>query len=221
MKKKTLILGVISVIVVVLGATYLLWQGLKTEPDNPYKELETVKLDTFFDKQGDYYVYAQRAGCPYCDNVQGEIIEFSKINQLYVIDTRAEGNEELKDYDWDEHHKLYDEEIGEVVDGEMVLYDGLTEETLRDKYSPLDYVIKRADKKFVELNIEKEEGKVYAIRESAIIDYSDASPDNLIVAGVPTLFHIQNGKIYNYYFGDIQILKHLGIDKPALDEYIS
>lgn len=220
MKRKWYVLGIIGLAVIIAGAGYLLYQGLK-ESDNPYKELDTVKLEDFFEKPGDYYVYAQRAGCPYCDNVKEEIIQFSKNNQLYVFDTRAEGNEDIKGYDWSEHHKEYDEEIGIVNNGKMEFYNGLTEELLKDKYSPLDYTIKVADKDFVELNDGKEEGKIYTIRESPIIDYSDASNSNLIIAAVPTLFHVKDGQIKSYYFGDVQILDFLGVDKAPLDEYIN
>lgn len=220
MKRKWYVLGITGLAVIIAGAGYLLYQGLK-EPDNPYKELDTVKLEDFFEKRGDYYVYAQRAGCPYCDNVKDEIIQFSKNNQLYVFDTRAEGNEDIKDYDWSEHHKECDEEIGIVNNGKMEFYNGLTEEMLKDKYSPLDYTIKVADRDFVELNDDKEEGRIYAIRESPIIDYSDSSNSNLIIAAVPTLFHVKDGQIKAYYFGDVQILDFLGVDKAPLDEYIN
>lgn len=220
MKRKWYMFVIIGLVAIIAGALYLLYQGLK-KPDDPYKELDTVKLREFFVKPGDYYVYAQRAGCPYCDNVKDEIIEFSKKNQLYILDTRAEENEDIKDYDWAEHHSKYDEEIGRICNGKMVFYNGLTEESLKEKYSPLDYTIKVADKDFVKLNNEKEEGKIYAIRESPIIDYSDASASNLIIAAVPTLFHIKEGQVVDYYFGDVQILDFLGIEKSALDEYIS
>lgn len=221
MKKKMFMLTSIFLLLIVVGAVYLLHRGLKGPLDNPYKGLKTIKVDEFFDKQGEYYVYAQRSGCPYCDNVQDEIIEFSKDTQLYVLDTRAKGNEEIKDYNWDEHHRLYDKEIGEVVNGQMILYNNMKEEQLKTKYSPYDYTIKKADKDFAELNEDKKAGKIYAIRESPIIDYLDASEKNLIIAAVPTLFHIREGKVVEYYFGDTQILNLLDSSKDPIDQYMN
>ena len=89
------------------------------------------------------------------------------------------------------------------------------------KYSPLDYTIKAADKDFVKLNEDKVIGKIYAVRESPIIDYTDATKDNFIIAAVPMLYHIENGNIENFYFGDAQILQFLGSNKSPLDEYIN
>ncbi|MGC4019957.1 MAG: hypothetical protein QM793_12515 [Muricomes sp.] len=221
MRRKMYMLGILFLVMIIGGGVYLLYQGVKGAPDNPYKDLQTTSVNKFLEEQDDYYVYAQRAGCPYCDNVRDEIIEFARNNQLYVLDTRAEGNEGIKDYNWDEHHKAYDKEIGKVVKGKMILQDGLTEANLKERYSPLDYSIKKADKEFVELNAGKEEGKIYAVRESPIIDYTNVSDENLVIAAVPTLFHIKNGQIESYYFGDIQILNFLGVDKAPLDKYIN
>lgn len=221
MKKKLFGLGIVCIAVIIGIAGFLLYKVYNTVASNPYKELQSIKLDEFFDKQGEYYVYAQRAGCPYCDNVKDEIINFAKQNDLYVFDTRAKENEGFKDYDWDKHHIEYDQEIGEIVDGEMLLNDGLIEENLKDEFSSVDYTIKKADEEFVELNEGKEVGKVYAIRETPIIDYSDTTSNNLTIPAVPILYHIRDGKIVNYYCGDVPILDLLGSDKKPLDKYIS
>lgn len=221
MKKKYYIVGIICTIIIMCIAGGLLYKNLfAIGADNAYEGLNTITLDEVFELTGDYYVYAQRSGCPYCDNVKDEIINFSESSRLFVLDTQAAENETAKDYDWTNHHKKYDEEIGEIVNGKIVFYDGLTEKSLKDKYPPLDYTIKVADKDFVELNEGKEIGKIYAVRESPIIDYSDATKDNFIIAAVPTLYYIRDGKIENFYFGDAQILNFLGSEKSPLDEYM-
>ena len=53
------------------------------------------------------------------------------------------------------------------------------------------------------------------------VDYTDATKDNFIIAAVPMLYHIENGNIENFYFGDAQILQFLGSNKSPLDEYIN
>lgn len=221
MKKKKITIGILCLTIVLGGAIYLLYQGVWSGTDNSYDKLPAISVNEFFEKEKEYYVYAQRAGCPYCDNVKDEILEFAKHNQLFVLNTRAKGNEGIKDYDWDKHHKLYDKEIGKVVDGKMVFLNGLTEKNLEDEYSPLDYSIKKADKDFVELNAGKEEGKIYAIREAPIIDYTNVTDENLIIPAVPMLFHIRDGKVESYYYGDTQIINFMGGDKKPLDDYIS
>jgi thiol-disulfide isomerase/thioredoxin len=221
MKKKYYIAGIVCAIIIIGIAAVLLYKNLfVTSENNAYEGLNTIALDEVFEMGGDYYVYAQRSGCPYCDNVKDDIIRFSKSNSLFVLDTQASENETAKDYDWTSHHKKYDEEIGEIVNGEISFYNGLTKKTLKDKYSPLDYTIKVADKDFVELNEGKEIGKIYAVRESPIIDYSNTTKDNFVIAAVPTLYHIKDGKIDDFYFGDAQILNFLGSEKSPLDEYM-
>ena len=65
-------------------------------------------MDEIFEKPGNFYVYAQRSGCPYCDNVKDEIIQFAKSNSLFVLDTQADENKDAKDYDWTNHHIKYE-----------------------------------------------------------------------------------------------------------------
>ena len=222
MKKKSYIAGIICTTIIICMAGVLLYRNIfAIERSNAYEGLSTITMDEIFEKPGNFYVYAQRSGCPYCDNVKDEIIQFAKSNSLFVLDTQADENKDAKDYDWTNHHIKYDEEIGEVVNGKNIFYDGLTRNTLKNKYSPLDYTIKAADKDFVKLNEDKVIGKIYAVRESPIIDYTDATKDNFIIAAVPMLYHIENGNIENFYFGDAQILQFLVSNKLPLDEYIN
>ena len=198
MKKKSYIAGIICTTIIICMAGVLLYRNIfAIERSNAYEGLNTITMDEIFEKPGNFYVYAQRSGCPYCDNVKDEIIQFAKSNSLFVLDTQADENKDAKDY------------------------DGLTRNTLKNKYSPLDYTIKAADKDFVKLNEDKVIGKIYAVRESPIIDYTDATKDNFIIAAVPMLYHIENGNIENFYFGDAQILQFLGSNKSPLDEYIN
>jgi signal transduction histidine kinase len=60
-----------------------------------------------------------------------------------------------------------------------------------------------------------------SIEGKNFIDYTDATKDNFIIAAVPMLYHIENGNIENFYFGDAQILQFLGSNKSPLDEYIN
>ena len=176
MKKKSYIAGIICTTIIICMAGVLLYRNIfAIERSNAYEGLNTITMDEIFEKPGNFYVYAQRSGCPYCDNVKDEIIQFAKSNSLFVLDTQADENKDAKDYDWTNHHIKYDEEIGEVVNGKNIFYDGLTRNTLKNKYSPLDYTIKAADKDFVKLNEDKVIGKIYAVRESPIIDYTDAT----------------------------------------------
>ena len=162
MKKKSYIAGIICTTIIICMAGVLLYRNIfAIERSNAYEGLNTITMDEIFEKPGNFYVYAQRSGCPYCDNVKDEIIQFAKSNSLFVLDTQADENKDAKDYDWTNHHIKYDEEIGEVVNGKNIFYDGLTRNTLKNKYSPLDYTIKAADKDFVKLNEDKVRGKIF------------------------------------------------------------
>lgn len=140
MKKKSYIAGIICTTIIICMAGVLLYRNIfAIERSNAYEGLNTITMDEIFEKPGNFYVYAQRSGCPYCDNVKDEIIQFAKSNSLFVLDTQADENKDAKDYDWTNHHIKYDEEIGEVVNGKNIFYDGLTRNTL--KINTLPWII--------------------------------------------------------------------------------
>jgi len=213
-KHKGYIVGILFGVLLLGAASFFLYREY-VKDQNSYSELEEINIDQVFDLGGSYYIYFQRAECPYCDNVRDDIIDFSKKERVYMLDTRAEGNENLKDYDWDTHEQQYDKEIGEVKDGEAILYDGITADQLEEVYSPQEYTIQARE----DLNDSSVE-KIYAILEAPVIDFTDVSPHNLIVPAVPYMIYVENGIISQDYFGDTQILVLLESTCKPLDEYI-
>lgn len=205
-----LVIGVFLLVI----ASFIIFSDYRKK-DIDYSELEEIISDQVFEMGDSYYVYFQRAGCSYCDNVKEDIINFAKKERVYVLDTLRKENESLKDYDWASHEKEYNQEIGEMQNDEAVFYNGLAIDKLEKIYSPYEYTIQtRTD----ENDISKE--KIYAILEVPVIDLSKESSKNLIVPAVPYMIYIENGVILQDYFGDTQILEFLGSTRKPLDDYL-
>lgn len=184
------------------------------------KEKEAVDLKEITSKQvldrgGEYYVYFQRKECPYCNNVKEDIIKLSKKKRVYMVNTVKQGNENLKDYDWDLHQKKYNILIGEMKKGKPIFNGNLTVENIQKKYSPLKYTIQiRVDEK------DKSKEKIYAVLEEPVIDIANISSGNLVIPAVPYLIYVNDGSVIEDYFGDTQILHFLKSRKKPLDDYM-
>lgn len=127
---------------------------------------------------------------------------------------------DTKSYDWNEHAKEADVEIGEIdKDGSVIFYDQLTQNDIMELYSPVYYKVISASASYAEFNDGKREGKIYAVSTHPQLTEADLSPENFIIPGVPFLVEIDNDKVINYYFDDKEIIDFLDSDTNALDSY--
>lgn len=144
------------------------------------KELPIIMgAETFTQSDDEYLVYFYQDSCYYCDLLDPTIVEADQSGlTMYRVDMAADENLDLW-YDWEAHHDEYDVEIGEVVNGEQVLYDGVS----------------KGDYHSDEWNILEIEDKVVATHNSPYVDFNPSSADEIEIAGTPVLIHIKDGKL--------------------------
>lgn len=147
---------------------------------NSGKELTKILgAETFNQKDEEYVVYFYQDSCYYCQQLDPTIVEAVQSGiKMYAVDMKAEENMDYW-YDWDAHHEKYDVEIGEVVDGKQVLYDGVS----------------KTDYQSEEWKIEEVDGKVVAVHNDAYANFSPTSAQEIQIAGTPVLIHIKDGNL--------------------------
>ena len=144
------------------------------------KELPIIMgAETFTQSDDEYLVYFYQDSCYYCELLDPTIVQADQARlTMYRVDMAAEENLDLW-YDWEAHHEEYDVEIGEVVDGERVLYEGVSE----------------ADYKSDEWRIVEIDDKVVATHNNPFVDFNPNSAEEVEIAGTPVLIHIKDGKL--------------------------
>lgn len=180
-----------------------------------YDNVQKIATKDFFNQtEDDYYVYYYMENCPFCNQVKSDMLKFAEDRSVYFVDYRIRDNW-CQSYDWDVAIKKYNKTIGRVsqeggieyLPGEsMEKYQGL--KNMYGKEMIFSFEIVTED------NIAQFEGAqpgdVVANIQTPEIDYvSMTSPDELIIAGVPVLFHVVDGKIVNFYFDSVEIGAYL------------
>ncbi len=147
---------------------------------NSGKELPAILgSETFSQTDEEYLVYFYQDTCYYCELLDPTIAKaYATGMTMYKVDMAAEENVGLW-YDWEAHHEEYDVEIGEVIDGERVLYEGVSE----SDYASAEWAIREI------------EDKVVATHNNAYANFNPTSADEIEIAGTPVLIHIKNGEL--------------------------
>lgn len=178
---------------------------------------QKISLSDFFSNDDNFYVYFYKEDCSYCENVSDDIKEFEKNNK--VIQVNINNFEKMQSYDWMNHEKIYDIEIGEIQGDNIIFYDNYDKEMIIEKYPPLFYQIVRADYNYTILHEGKNIDKVYAIYTHPQLTKEDLKEENFILPGVPMLLEFKNKQVINYYFDDKEILGFLQSNKRSKDPY--
>lgn len=206
MNKKFLKVIIVSLVLIVIafGAYF------KLSSDNPYNDYKNIGITELLEqKEQDYYVYFYMKDCYYCNLIKEDIFNFANNNDnIYFIDlTKVNSNERLV-YDWEKFNTENDIEIGTSKDGKTIdYYNGENEEkylnsNVKNKFGKKkQYEIKIADSEYLKTNKNADLGKVYAKEIIPEIDYDKYKKgDKLMLGGAPTLLHINQGTIDNYWF---------------------
>ena len=136
-------------------------------------------------------------------------------NLVYANNTeRMDG---IYDYDWIEHEKLYDVEIGIQKNDGIELYGNRTKEMIKNEFPPLEYDIVMVDQDYAALH-NKLENHIYAISTHPVLDQSDFDK-KLTIPGVPLLLEFDEGKVINYFFDDKEIINYLKSETKPINEY--
>lgn len=181
-----------------------------------YDDVKQISTKDFFNqKEDDYYVYYYMEDCPFCNQVKGKMLNFAKKTEnVYFVDYGLLQNR-CKSFDWESLMKKYNRLVGKSdKNGNIEFFPGESE----DKYKGLknlygkemrfsfDIVTEDNIYQFPEYQI----GDVIANIQTPEIDYYNiTSPEQMIIAGIPVLFHVVNGRIVYFYF-----------DSPEIEEFL-
>lgn len=181
----------------------------------PYGNLDSISEDDMFKKTNHFFVYFYKEQCKFCDNIKEDIKKLGEKNLVYANNTeRMDG---IYDYDWIEHEKLYDVEIGIQKNDRIELYGNRTKEMIKNEFPPLEYDIVMVDQDYAALH-NKLENHIYAISTHPVLDQSDFDK-KLTIPGVPLLLEFDEGKVINYFFDDKEIINYLKSETKPINEY--
>lgn len=214
--KRTFMMVIISV--VVIAVIIVANQFIKTDPYKSYQHIETEEILNN-DSDDSYYIYFYKTGCPYCEEVEDEIKGYAKAHSTMYFVNMDEESDNFSKFDWDRFHEENDIEIGKVdEDGKITYYEGETKGKYEDSKETDEYgktkryKIIEADEEYLETNKKARKGYVYASLETPDIDYYTVTEyQDIVIAGVPTLLHIEDNKITEFYFDSVEI-------KPFMEE---
>lgn len=201
----------VAIIVFLFGMYWLIHMK------DPYTALDSIRnRDIFEQEEEEYYVYYYKKDCPYCVRIENLIMQLAESEEsLYVVNMGKD--QKTKSYDWNKMHTEEDKEIGILnLDSSITFYAGESKEkyqnqTEKNQYGKIKrYEIVEADDKYLLENSNARIGYVYASIQTPEICYEEMTDaDEIVIAGVPTLLHIKNGKIDGFYFDAPEIAAHL------------
>lgn len=178
-----------------------------------YENVTKINLkDMFNQNQEDYYVYFYMVQCPFCNQVKDKMLNFAAENDnVYFVDYALRENRPLQKYNWAATRSKYNKKIGYVdSDGNKVFLPGESEEKYQNMKN--DYG-KRMRFNFVTITPEdipafpgSQVGDIYTDIQTPEIDYASITKyEDMLIAGVPALYRITNGKITEFYFDSVEI----------------
>lgn len=211
MKKGIKIGFVVAIFIIsILGISIVIYAK---KNDVSYLKLAKIRHSEILSQQeNDYFIIYYMEGCPDCAEVEAEVCNFASNKKVYAV-SYEENKEVILHYNWKEHRATYDKDIGKIINGKKIFYDGESEEKYKESNvineinKRVRYEILIADDAYLSRNPSAVESHIYASVLTPVIDYSlydDAS--EVTIAGYPTLLHIQNGKITEFYY-DVQEIK--------------
>ena len=181
--------------------------------EDPYENVTKINLkDMFNQNQEDYYVYFYMVQCPFCNQVKDKMLNFAAENDnVYFVDYALRENRPLQKYNWTATRSKYNKKIGYVdSDGNKVFLPGESEEKYQNMKN--DYG-KRMRFNFVTITPDdipafpgSQVGDIYTDIQTPEIDYASITNyEDMLIAGVPALYRITNGKITEFYFDSVEI----------------
>lgn len=187
--------------------------AMPASEEDPYENVTKISLSEIFDqRQNDYYVYFYMVRCPYCNQVKDKMLNFAaEKGNVYFVDYALGENRPSQKYNWTEVRLKYNKKVGYIDDkGNQVFLPGESEEKYRDmkneygKIMRFDFVTITAEN--IGLFSGAEIGDVYTDVQTPEIDYfSITRYEDMLIAGVPSLFRVQDGRITEFYFDSLEI----------------
>lgn len=199
MKTKRKINTIILSIILILG---ILQQSINVSAakiSDSYEHVEKITTNQMFEqREPNYYVYFYSENCSACNFVKDKVLNFSKENKVYFIDYSLSHNH-VGAYDWNSLREKYNKKVGYLDENEEIVF--LPGESY-EKYENQ----KNMYRKKITYSYRIIGNDVYTNIMTPEIDYSSINNvEEMVIAGVPTLFYIEDKCIKEFYFDSFEI----------------
>ena len=199
MKTKRKINTIILSIILILG---ILQQSINVSAakiSDSYEHVEKITTNQMFEqREPNYYVYFYSENCSACNFVKDKVLNFSKENKVYFIDYSLSHNH-VGAYDWNSLREKYNKKVGYLDDNEEIVF--LPGESYEKYENQKNMYGKKITYSYRIIG-----NDVYTNIMTPEIDYSSINNvEEMVIAGVPTLFYIEDKCIKEFYFDSFEI----------------
>lgn len=197
-KNRPVIIFSVIVLIIIIGIASI-WT-LKSKDNDAIEDIQKINASATFNQQEEeYIVYFWQATCTYCKQIEKDVLSFSNNGEIpiYVVDMQDEKNESSW-YDWEEHHKKYDQVIGKIEDGKEVWNEGINIENFQN------------DKNTAWGIVANEENQIIATHNTAFGNEAPENAEEIEITGTPTMIKIKDGKFAAYAVGVEETVELLG-----------
>lgn len=199
MKTKRKINTIILSIILILG---ILQQSINVSAakiSDAYEHVEKITTNQMFEqREPNYYVYFYSENCSACNFVKDKVLNFSKENKVYFIDYSLSHNH-VGAYDWNSLREKYNKKVGYLDENEEIVF--LPGESYEKYENQKNMYGKKITYSYRIIG-----NDVYTNIMTPEIDYSSINNvEEMVIAGVPTLFYIEDKCIKEFYFDSFEI----------------
>ena len=199
MKTKRKINTIILSIILILG---ILQQSINVSAakiSDSYEHVEKITTNQMFEqREPNYYVYFYSENCLACNFVKDKVLNFSKENKVYFIDYSLSHNH-VGAYDWNSLREKYNKKVGYLDENEEIVF--LPGESYEKYENQKNMYGKKITYSYRIIG-----NDVYTNIMTPEIDYSSINNvEEMVIAGVPTLFYIEDKCIKEFYFDSFEI----------------
>ena len=196
MKTKRKINTIILSIILILG---ILQQSINVSAakiSDSYEHVEKITTNQMFEqREPNYYVYFYSENCSACNFVKDKVLNFSKEN---FIDYSLSHNH-VGAYDWNSLREKYNKKVGYLDENEEIVF--LPGESYEKYENQKNMYGKKITYSYRIIG-----NDVYTNIMTPEIDYSSINNvEEMVIAGVPTLFYIEDKCIKEFYFDSFEI----------------
>ncbi|KAB7667615.1 thioredoxin fold domain-containing protein [Bacillus sp. B1-b2] len=192
-KAKLTFIFIIAVIIISFLSIWLLNRSNHTA----IEDLSKIKAEeTFTQSEDEYIVYFWQSTCTYCKQIEQDVLSYSNSGELpiYIVDMQNTSNEDYW-YDWEGHHKEYDQIIGKLENEKEVFKEGITLEQFQN-----DQEVAWS----IAVNNEKD---IIATHNTAYGNEEPETAKEIEITGTPTMIQVKNGMFESYAVGVDETLK--------------
>ena len=199
MKTKRKINTIILSIILILGILQPSINVSAAKISDSYEHVEKITTNQMFEqREPNYYVYFYSENCSACNFVKDKVLNFSKENKVYFIDYSLSHNH-VGAYDWNSLREKYNKKVGYLDENEEIVF--LPGESYEKYENQKNMYGKKITYSYRIIG-----NDVYTNIMTPEIDYSSINNvEEMVIAGVPTLFYIEDKCIKEFYFDSFEI----------------